>query len=110
MRPWVRVSIKLRSFPQRLISLQRNKYKLKQGGIEMLQFSANLTMLYTEFPFLERFAKAKAGGFQAIEFQFPYSVSAAKIRQAQAELGLQIVLFNLPAGDFEQGERGIAIY
>jgi hydroxypyruvate isomerase len=76
----------------------------------MLQFSANLTMLYTEVPFLERFAKAKASGFQAIEFQFPYSVSAAKIRQAQAELGLQIVLFNLPAGDFERGERGIAIY
>jgi hydroxypyruvate isomerase len=76
----------------------------------MLQFSANLTMLYSEFPFLERFAKAKSAGFQAVEFQFPYSVSAEMIRQAQTELGLQIALFNLPAGDFERGERGIAIY
>jgi hydroxypyruvate isomerase len=67
-------------------------------------------MLYTELPFLERFAKAKAAGFHAIEFQLPYSITAELIRLAQTELGLQIVLFNLPAGDFERGERGIAIY
>lgn len=76
----------------------------------MLRFSANLTMLYSEVPFLERFAKAKAAGFQAVEFQFPYSVPPETIRQAQEESGLQVVLFNLPAGNFEQGERGIAIY
>lgn len=74
----------------------------------MPRFAANLTMLYNEAPFLERFALAAASGFKAVEFLFPYAWSAEELRQRLDAAGLQLVLHNLPAGDWDAGERGIA--
>ena len=74
----------------------------------MPQFAANLTMLFNESPFMERFEKAAQSGFQAVEFLFPYAFSAQDIKQKLEENKLQLVLHNLPAGDWDAGERGIA--
>lgn len=74
----------------------------------MPRFAANLTMLFTEYPFLERFDRAAAAGFTAVEFLFPYNEDAGAIRAALNRNGLACVLFNLPVGDFAAGERGFA--
>ena len=74
----------------------------------MPKFAANLTMLFNEVPFLDRFALAARAGFQAVEFMFPYPYSAADIQARLQEHRLQLVLHNLPAGDWDAGERGIA--
>ena len=74
----------------------------------MPRFAANLTMLFTEVPFLDRFERAAKAGFKAVEFLFPYPFAAADIRSRIDANGLQIVLHNLPAGDWDAGERGIA--
>ncbi|WP_031406430.1 hydroxypyruvate isomerase [Thiomonas sp. FB-Cd] len=74
----------------------------------MPKFAANLTMLYTELPFLDRFAAASQGGFKAVEFLFPYAYTVEHIRDKALAAGVQIVLHNLPAGDWDAGERGIA--
>ncbi|HPU52135.1 MAG TPA: hydroxypyruvate isomerase family protein [Burkholderiaceae bacterium] len=74
----------------------------------MPRFAANLSMMYTELPFLERFAACAADGFKAVEFLFPYAHPAADIAQVLRDNGLQQVLFNAPPGDFDRGERGIA--
>ena len=74
----------------------------------MPQFAANLTMLFNESPFMDRFEKAAKFGFQAVEFLFPYSFSAQDIKQKLDQYKLQLVLHNLPAGDWDAGERGIA--
>jgi hydroxypyruvate isomerase len=74
----------------------------------MPRFAANLTMLFTEYPFIERFDRAAAAGFEAVEFLFPYSEDVDAIRDALKRNGLKQVLFNLPAGDFAAGERGFA--
>ena len=74
----------------------------------MPRFAANLSMLFTEHPFLDRFERAAAAGFLAVEFMFPCAFEAAAIRQRLDESGLQLVLHNLPAGDWDAGERGIA--
>lgn len=74
----------------------------------MPRFAANLSMLFTEAPVLERFARARAAGFDAVELQFPYAVPAAELRRQLDEHGLQLVQHNLPAGDAAAGERGIA--
>ncbi|HEX7636881.1 MAG TPA: TIM barrel protein, partial [Burkholderiaceae bacterium] len=74
----------------------------------MLRFAANLSMLFTEAPFLERFALAARAGFGAVECQFPYEAPAAEIRARLDDLGLAMVLHNLPAGDWAAGERGLA--
>ena len=74
----------------------------------MPRFAANLTMLFNESPFLERFEKAAKSGFQAVEFLFPYEFPVEDIRQALDQNKLQLVLHNLPAGDWDAGERGIA--
>ena len=75
-------------------------------------FSANLSLLYTELPFIERFAAAKADGFEAVECQFPYQDSAGctlpDIVAQTTALGLPMTLINLPAGDWAGGDRGIA--
>ncbi len=75
----------------------------------MPRFAANLTMLFTEVPFLDRFAKAADAGFEAVEFLFPYAFPAAEIRKRLDDHGLALVLHNLPAGDWDAGERGIAV-
>ena len=74
----------------------------------MLRFAANLSMMYTEHPFLERFAAAAQDGFDAVEFLFPYEHEARDIASRLREHGLTQALFNLPPGDFSRGERGIA--
>ena len=76
----------------------------------MPRFAANLTMLFTEVPFLDRFERAAQAGFKAVEFLFPYAYSVADIRQRLDEHGLRLVLHNLPAGDWDAGERGIACH
>jgi hydroxypyruvate isomerase len=74
----------------------------------MPQFAANLTMLFTEEPFIDRFEAAAKAGFKAVEFLFPYAHTAQQVRNAALAAGVQIVLHNLPAGDWDAGERGIA--
>jgi hydroxypyruvate isomerase len=75
----------------------------------MPKFAANLTMLFNEVPFLDRFELAAQSGFKAVEFLFPYPFPAADIKQRLDQHQLTLVLHNLPAGDWEAGERGIAI-
>ena len=74
----------------------------------MPQFSANLSMLFTEVPLLERFGRAARAGFTAVELQFPYEQPAAVLREELVRHGLSMVLHNLPAGDWAAGDRGIA--
>ncbi len=74
----------------------------------MPNFAANLSMMYVEHPFLDRFAAAADDGFKAVEFLFPYEWPAETLAATLARHGLQQVLFNAPPGDFTQGERGIA--
>jgi len=76
----------------------------------MPRFAANLTMLFTEVPFLDRFERAARNGFTAVEFLFPYAFEAQQIRERLDANGLQLVLHNLPAGDWDAGERGIACH
>jgi hydroxypyruvate isomerase len=74
----------------------------------MPQFAANLSMLFTEVPFLDRFERAAKAGFAAVEFLFPYAFATADIQARLKQHGLKLVLHNLPAGDWDAGERGIA--
>jgi hydroxypyruvate isomerase len=74
----------------------------------MPKFAANLSMLFTEYPFLDRFAHAAEAGFSAVEFLFPYDYDVAAIAAELRRNRLEQVLFNLPAGDFTVGDRGIA--
>ena len=74
----------------------------------MPRFAANLSMMFTERPFMERFDAAAAAGFAAVEFLFPYAHPAAEIRDALDRSGLALALFNAPPGDWEAGERGMA--
>jgi hydroxypyruvate isomerase len=74
----------------------------------MPRFAANLSFLFPELPFLDRFAAAAAQGFRAVEFMFPYDHSAAAVAAAVRDANLQVVLFNAPPGDWAAGERGLA--
>jgi hydroxypyruvate isomerase len=74
----------------------------------MPSFAANLSMLYNEHEFLDRFAAAAQDGFKAVEFLFPYAYDAKELRQRLADNGLQHVLFNAPPGDWDTNERGLA--
>jgi hydroxypyruvate isomerase len=76
----------------------------------MPRFAANLTMLFNEAPFLERFEKAAQAGFKAVEFLFPYDYPAAQLQDLLKQHGLQLVLYNLPAGNWAAGERGIGCH
>jgi len=74
----------------------------------MPRFAANISMMFNELPFLDRFAAARAAGFEAVEFLFPYEHPAAEIAARLRDHGLAQVLFNAPPGDWNQGERGMA--
>jgi hydroxypyruvate isomerase len=74
----------------------------------MPQFAANLTMLFNEHPFLDRFEAAAKAGFKAVEFLFPYAYPVAELQQRLKSNGLKLVLHNLPAGDWDAGDRGLA--
>lgn len=73
----------------------------------MPQFAANLSFLFTEAPFLERFALARAAGFTAVEYHFPYDYRPPVLKERLEANGLIQVLFNMPPGDWAGGERGI---
>lgn len=74
----------------------------------MPRFAANLSMLYNDLDFLQRFAAAARDGFQAVEFLFPYAYAPEQLAGQLQQLGLQQVLFNAPPGDWDSGERGMA--
>src|SRR5574343_1310892 len=74
----------------------------------MPRFAANLSFLYAEWSFLDRFAAAAADGFEAVEFLFPYEHDVAVLRDRLEAHGLRQVLFNAPPGDWAAGERGLA--
>ena len=76
----------------------------------MPKFAANLTMLFTEYPFLDRFEHAAKAGFKAVEFLFPYAYAAQDIKARLAANDLHLVLHNLPAGNWDAGKRGIACH
>ncbi|GAB3661570.1 hydroxypyruvate isomerase [Ramlibacter alkalitolerans] len=76
----------------------------------MPRFAANLSMLFTELPFLDRFAAARAAGFRAVEYLFPYEFAKEELAARLRGEGLRQVLHNLPAGDWAAGERGIACH
>jgi len=71
-------------------------------------FAANLSLMFTEHAFLDRFQAAADAGFDAVEFLFPYDFAADEIAARMAEAGLEQVLFNLPPGDWAGGDRGLA--
>jgi hydroxypyruvate isomerase len=74
----------------------------------MPRFAANLTMMFNEVGFLDRFDLAAAQGFRAVECVFPYEHDPAELRRRLAANGLQLLLFNTPAGNWAGGERGLA--
>lgn len=74
----------------------------------MPNFAANLSMMFNEHAFLDRFGAAKAAGFEAVEYLFPYEYDASQILSALSEANLKQALFNSPPGDWEAGERGMA--
>lgn len=74
----------------------------------MPRFCANLSMMFNEVPFLDRFEAAAKAGFRAVEFLFPYDHPAAELRARLDGAGLGQILFNLPPGDWDRGERGTA--
>lgn len=85
-------------------------HSLIDPELNMPQFAANLSMLFTERPFLDRFEAAARAGFEAVEFLFPYAFEVQDIRARLDAHGLKLVLHNLPAGNWEAGERGIACH
>jgi 2-dehydrotetronate isomerase len=74
----------------------------------MLRFAANLTMMFQEVPFMDRFAAAAAAGFEAVEYLFPYDFEMSHIARVLQENQLTQAMFNLPPGDWQAGERGLA--
>jgi len=84
----------------------RARLRFKRAA--MPRFAANVSYLFGEHPFLDRFAAARAAGFQAVEFQFPYAWPADEVGERVRQNGLVQVLFNAPPGDYDAGERGIA--
>ena len=91
-------------------TLPRSACSSQLTETHMPQFAANLTMLFTELPFMERFAAARAAGFDAVEYLFPYAFPKEDLAVALRANGLKQVLHNLPAGHWEAGERGIACH
>lgn len=73
----------------------------------MPKFAANLSMMFTEAPFLDRFQAAAIAGFKAVEFLFPYEYTPEVIENVSKAAGVEVILFNMPAGNWSAGERGI---
>ena len=76
----------------------------------MVRFAANLTMMFNEVDFLDRFEAAASAGFKGVEYLFPYDYEPAQLVEKLEAHGLTQVLHNLPAGDWAAGERGIACH
>ena len=73
----------------------------------MVKLAANLSMMFNEIAFLDRFAAARKAGFDAVEFLFPYEHPARELRKRLDGEGLSQALFNMPPGQWERGERGL---
>src|SRR5260370_38978784 len=93
--------------PIRVCPASRNRSERKRGQ-SMPRFAANLTMMFNEVPFLDRFEAAAKAGFAAVEFLFPYEHPAEAVGQRLRKNGLTQALFNLPPGDWNAGEKGFA--
>src|SRR5215469_5515672 len=78
------------------------------GGSAMPRLAANLSIMFNEVPFLDRFAAARRAGFEGVEFLFPYEHPAAELHKRLNGEGLTQALFNMPPGDWAKGERGVA--
>lgn len=74
----------------------------------MPRFAANLSMMFTDVPFIERFSRAAKAGFEAVEFLFPYDFAPELLAEELKKNGLTQALFNMPAGNWDAGERGMA--
>ena len=74
----------------------------------MPRFAANLSMMFTDVPFLDRFEAAARAGFTAVEFLFPYDHPAEEVGKRLKRNGLTQALFNLPPGNWDAGEKGFA--
>ncbi len=74
----------------------------------MPRFAASISMLFQELPLIERFAAARRAGFGAVEIQFPYGESPEELGRARRDAGVAVALINMPAGDWDKGERGLA--
>src|SRR3970040_361133 len=74
----------------------------------MPKLAANLSTMFKETAFLERFAAARKAGFRAVEYQYPYDFEAVDVAAAAREAGVQVVLHNMPPGDAQRGEHGTA--
>jgi hydroxypyruvate isomerase len=74
----------------------------------MPKFNANLSMMFTEVDFLDRFAAAARAGFKGVEFLFPYAYDKYQLAELTRKNNLQVVLFNMPPGDWNAGDRGMA--
>ncbi len=84
-------------------------YNKKRGCLsDMPNFAANISMMFNEYEFLDRFSAAAAAGFRAVEFLFPYEYSAEEIKTRLDKFELKQVLFNTYPGDWEKNERGLA--
>ncbi len=74
----------------------------------MPRFAASISMLFQELPLVERFAAARRAGFRAVEIQFPYGEDEDELARARRDAGVTVALINMPGGNWERGERGLA--
>src|SRR6202171_2592948 len=97
----------MRGSPARICRASRNKAEPTRGS-SMPRFAANLSMMFTEVPFLDRFEAAAKAGFTSVEFLFPYDHPAEAVGERLHRNGLTQALFNLPPGNWDAGEKGFA--
>src|SRR3954469_23064679 len=97
----------MRASPGRSFRVSRSS-PIEKEGQGMPRFAANLTMMFNEVPFLDRFDAAARAGFTAVEFLFPYDHPAEAIGERLHRNGLTQALFNLPPGNWDAGEKGFA--
>src|SRR6202011_3140978 len=95
------------AFPARISRASRNRSEPTRGQ-SMPHFAANLSMMFNEVPFLDRFDAAARAGFTAVEFLFPYDHPAEAVGERLHRNGLTQALFNLPPGNWDAGEKGFA--
>src|SRR6266403_1833904 len=93
--------------PARICPASRRRSEPTRG-LSMPRFAANLSMMFNEVPFLDRFDAAAKAGFTAVEFLFPYDHPADAIGERLRRNGLTQALFNLPPGNWDAGEKGFA--
>src|SRR6476469_10186302 len=93
--------------PARICPASRSKSRSKRGR-SMPRFAANLSMMFTEVPFRDRFDAAAKAGFTSVEFLFPYDHPAEAVGERLRRNGLTQALFNLPPGNWDAGEKGFA--